>query len=296
MLTDVLQEFTGYAALERGLARNTVRAYRADLEAFVEYLAGKGVREPEEISRDTVLDFLEECRGQGLEVSSVARRLVAIKIFFRYLLQERLIDHDITDIMEGPRLWQLLPDYLTPPEVENLLKAYKGQDKLEIRNRAILEVFYATGIRVSELVSLHLHKLFLKEGFLRVTGKGGKERLVPVGRPARRRLERYLTTVRPLLTKSADGGEVFLTKNGNPLDRKRVWDIVHQAAKIAGIGKNVYPHMLRHSFASHLLSGGADLRVIQEMLGHSDIATTQIYTHVDQRQLRDIHRRFHPRH
>ena len=295
MLKNILHDFTGFAALERGLKKNTVSAYFNDLEDFINYLEKREVMNPQNINRNVILDYLESCRENGYEVATIARRLVAIKIFFRYLLQERIIDHDLTNVMEGPRLWRMLPGFFTPDEVERLLKAYNSRDTLDIRNRAIMETLYATGMRVSELISLRLNNLHLSEGYLRVTGKGGKERLIPVGRTAGRQLEKYIAKARPVLDSTGTGSTVFLTKNGNPLSRKCVWIIVDKASQITGIGKKAYPHILRHSFASHLLSGGADLRVIQEMLGHADISTTQIYTHVDQNQLKNIHHQFHPR-
>jgi len=295
MLKDILKDFTGFAALERGLSKNTVSAYFNDLESFINYLKNQGAEKPQDINRNIILDYLESCREAGYEVATIARRLVAIKIFFRYLLQERIIDHDLTDVMEGPRLWRMLPGFFTPDEVERLLKAYNSRDKLDIRNRAVMEILYATGMRVSELISLQMNNLHLKEGYLRVTGKGDKERLIPVGRAAGKQLGKYIENARPALDATGKSTTVFLTKNGNPMSRKCVWRIVDRASQLTGIGKKAYPHILRHSFASHLLSGGADLRVIQEMLGHADISTTQIYTHVDQQQLKNIHRQFHPR-
>ena len=298
MLTAVqrlLQEFRDFMALERGLSPRTVAAYLADLGGFVESLGKRGVTEPAAVRRDDILAYLEAAQDAGLAPATLARRLVSIKVFFRYLVQERVLERDITDVMEGPRLGRLLPDFLTHREVEAVLAVYKGKDKLERRNRAIMETFYATGMRVSELAALRVDGLHLPEGYVRVVGKGNKERIVPIGVPARQALEAYLSAVRPLLDTSDRAVAVFLSVRGRPLTRERVWGIVREAARRAGITRAVYPHMLRHSFASHLLQGGADLRVIQEMLGHADIATTQIYTHVDQRRLLEIHRRFHPR-
>lgn len=292
----LLKDFLGFATLERGLAENSVKAYANDLFKFAAFLNDqKAVDDPEQIDRHLILDFLEEAQRNGLEPSSIARRLVAIKIFFRYLLQERLIAHDVTDVMEGPRLWKLLPDFLSTEEVSRLLGVYTGRNKLDYRNQAIIELLYASGLRVSELVGLRMTDLFLEQNHVRVIGKGNKQRIVPVGKPGRQALKRYLEKARQELDKTGTGSRVFLTVNGNPLSRKMIWNIVTNAARQAGIKKTVYPHLLRHSFASHLLAGGADLRVIQEMLGHADISTTQIYTHVDQHRLRDIHRQFHPR-
>lgn len=292
----LLDPFIAYSALERGLADNTVRAYVNDLRAFLEYLGGRGGSSLERVTRDDIMGFLEDSDARGLAKSSVSRRLVAIKVFFRYLLQERQIAHDITDGMEGPRLWRLLPGYLSVAEVESMLQAYQGdKDALTVRNRTILETFYASGLRVSELANLTLDAINFDLGVVRVIGKGNKERVVPMGRPAQKALKSYIDSARVKLNRSGDAYHVFLSRTGRRLTREMIWRIVRDAARLVGIGKEVYPHMLRHSFASHLLAGGADLRVIQEMLGHADISTTQIYTHVDQNRLLDIHRRFHPR-
>jgi len=291
----LLEQFIGYAALERGLADSSIKAYLSDLRQFLGFLQERERRDPDAVTRGDIMDFLEQCRDSGMATKSIARRLVAIKVFFRYLFRERFVKADVTDVMEGPRLWQVLPGMLSIAEIELLLGAYRGKDKLEQRNRTILETLYASGLRVSELADLRVDGLRFDEGIVRVIGKGDKERIVPMGRPAQRALKRYLEEVRPLLDKSGAAVQAFLSVNGNRLSRKRIWDIVKGAARRAGIDKNIYPHMLRHSFASHLLAGGADLRVIQEMLGHADIATTQIYTHVDKGRLAEVHRRFHPR-
>jgi len=291
----LLEEFIGHLALERGLADNTIHAYQHDLRTFAEFADAHDKQAPEKLTRSDILDFLEQCRDRGLEPSSIARRLVAIKVFFRYLFRERHVPVDVTDVMEGPRLGFILPEFLSIDDVEKLLRAYGTRDDLDHRNRAILELLYATGLRVSELANLRLEGIKFDEGTVRVIGKGDKERVVPIGRPARKRLQAYLEQVRPMLDVTQRASHVFLSYRGRPLTRARIWQIVKEAARKAGIGKEIYPHMLRHSFATHLLSGGADLRVIQEMLGHADISTTQIYTHVDQRRLADIHRRFHPR-
>ncbi len=294
-MKDLIEEFLGFAELEQGLAPNSVQAYGNDLRRFDEFMAGQGASRIEQVTRAGIVDFLEACQHEGLAVASIARRLVAIKVFFRYLAGRGVLKHDITDVMDAPRLWKILPGMLSPREIERLLKVFKGKDKLEQRNRAMMETFYASGLRVSELASLRVDGLKLDDGFLRVIGKGNKERIVPIGRPARKVLGHYLLEVRPLLDKTERAIEVFLSVNGKALTRARIWAIVKEGAQRAGIRKNIYPHMLRHSFASHLLSGGADLRVIQEMLGHADIATTQIYTHVDRSRLSRAHQLFHPR-
>lgn len=296
-----LEQFIGYAALERGLAENSIRAYLSDLNDFADFLDQHGgPANPASISRDDILDFIEYGKLKcSLEPATLARRLIAIKIFFRYLLYERVVSYDITDVMEGPRLWQSLPDFLSRNEVDAMLTAFRGRDILTRRNQAIIELLYATGMRAGEVADLRVDDLRFDEEIIKITGKGNKQRIVPVGRPARKIIHAYLGEVRPELENSRNGGQrataLFLSRTGRSLTRARLWQIVKLAARLGKIDKNVYPHMLRHSFASHLLAGGADLRVIQEMLGHADISTTQVYTHVEREGLVGAHRRFHPR-
>ena len=250
-----------------------------------------------EVTRDNIIDFLGEHKENGMEPASLARRLVAIKVFFRYLAQEKFVPENITSVMDSPKLWRILPEFMSSREVEALMNVYavNAKDFLAIRNRAILEVLYACGLRVSEVASLNVSSVNAENGVIRVLGKGSKERIVPVGHLAVQALRRYLTKSRPNLLRSPDEPTLFLSQRGRKLNRERIWAIIKEAALQAGIMKNIHPHTLRHSFASHLLENGADLRVIQEMLGHADIATTQIYTHVDQRQLLAVHKKFHPR-
>ncbi len=295
----LLEQFIGYAALERGLAENTTRAYVHDIRDFLRFVTKKKNRgRPDTVTRDDILDYLEFGREKmALKTASLARRLVAIKIFFRYLLYERVISHDPGDLIEGPRLWKNLPGFLSQQEVEKMLQAYRGRDHLTRRNRAVLEVFYATGLRVSELAELRYDGVRFDEGVVQVVGKGDRERIVPIGRKAQKTVRCYMEEDRPKLLsqKNKNPVQLFVSRTGRPLTRARIWAVVKQAALTTGIEKNVYPHMLRHSFASHLLAGGADLRTIQEMLGHADISTTQIYTHIDQQRLVHAHRKFHPR-
>ncbi len=284
--------------MEKGLSKNTVSAYTGDLKFFIEHLKENGIDDFEKVTRNDIHYFLEDSSDKGIESASLARRLVSIKVFYRYLFQEKIIKTDITDVMTSPKLWRLLPDFLSPNEVDALLKVYsnRAKDPLTLRNRTILELMYSCGLRVSETVNLCLGDLKFDEGIIRVTGKGNKERIVPIGLPAERILQKYLDKIRPeLLKENIDESVVFLSQNGRILDRERVWGIIKEAAKLAGIRKNIHPHTLRHSFASHLLANGADLRVIQEMLGHADISTTQIYTHVDQDRLKSVLQQFHPR-
>ena len=294
----ILQHFFGYLTAERGLSRNSVDAYSSDLEDFVHWLHAQGIDSFDDAGRDAILDYLEYCRDErGLETVSIARRLVAIKVLYRYLFRERLIAADVTDVMDSPKFWRILPDFLNVAEVDALLNAYpvRAQDPLTIRNRCILELLYSCGLRVSECVNLRFGSVRFDERTIRVLGKGSKERIVPMGEAAIRQLKRYLEKARPELAGDGAAPQLFLSNHGKKLDRERVWMVVKDAARIAGIDKNIHPHTLRHSFASHLLENGADLRVIQEMLGHADISTTQIYTHVDESRLLGVFNRFHPR-
>ncbi|MBQ9771112.1 MAG: site-specific tyrosine recombinase XerD [Lentisphaeria bacterium] len=292
-----IRQFKGYIAIERGLSLNTSDAYESDLEDFAEFLCESGITSYEEIEREDIEDYLFNCKERGFEASTMARRIVCLKVFFGYLFQDKIIPVNIMEVMDAPKIWRTLPDSLTEDEIERMLAIYpvNTQDELSIRNRAILEVMYACGLRVSEAVDLTVASINRDDSVVRVCGKGSKERLVPVGHHALQAVERYLTKVRPLHKKSSETTALFLSYRGKPLDRERIWMIVKETAKQAGIEKEIHPHTFRHSFATHLLSNGADLRMIQEMLGHADISTTQIYTHVDTRKLRSIHKKFHPR-
>ena len=290
-----LQNFCEDLVLERGLSANTVAAYSSDLNLFLEFLEEQGIDQAGQVKRDHLLDFLEQGKAAGCETTTLARRLVAMRVFFRYLVREKVVPGDITEVMDSPRLWKIVPDFLSPAEVDVLLGAFKGRSALELRNRALLEVLYASGLRVSELTSLRLDGVDFEQGVLRVRGKGSRERLVPFGKSAARSLKRYLESGRPALDPEGHAVTMFVSKSAQVLTRARIWVLVKEAALRAGISKNLYPHMLRHSFATHLLANGADLRVIQEMLGHADIATTQIYTHADTSKLTQTHQRFHPR-
>ncbi|MEN7972789.1 MAG: site-specific tyrosine recombinase XerD [Verrucomicrobiota bacterium] len=290
-----LESFLDYISLERGLSINTRKAYADDIGQFLDYLTLKGVTSLNQVSRKQILDHLMEMKSKGMSTNSISRHLVSIKVFFRYLQQEGMLDRNVTDTMDSPRLWKILPDTLSEKEVALLLSAPDMHKPLGVRDRAILELFYASGLRVSELASLQLADLHLEEGYIRVIGKGRKERVIPVGEESTRILKRYLEEIRPLLCETPHLQNVFVSRRETALCRQRLWQIIKEYTKKAGILKNVTPHTLRHSFASHLLQNGAPLRVIQEMLGHADIATTQIYTHVNPERLKSIHQQFHPR-
>jgi integrase/recombinase XerD len=294
-LNALVAQFLDYLTFERGLSRNTRAAYAADLACFTAFLDRHGVRGFGDLTRRQVVDYLSELGSRKLAVATQARRLVAIKVLLRYLQQEGLLDADVTDVMSSPKLWRVLPDILSPAEVEQLLAAVAGDQPRAVRDRAILELFYACGLRVSELADLRVSDVQAEAGFLRCTGKGSKQRVVPVGGQALDSLARYLSGVRPSLARHTDEEHLFLTRLGRGFTRQTLYKLIVAYARSAGLGGRVTPHTLRHCFASHLLANGAELRAIQEMLGHADIATTQIYTHVDHGRLLDVHRRFHPR-
>lgn len=283
--------------IERGLSPRTGEAYQNDLEAFRQYLTPAEREDPGKVSRGRLISFLMEGRAKGLAPATLARRLVSVKMYYRFLASEGILATDPTDSMDSPSLWRHLPEILSPGDVDKLLAAPDKKTDLGRRDRAIFEMMYACGLRVSELVALKTEDLHFDDRYIRVTGKGRKQRLVPVSRMAIRQTREYVEGVRHRLL-DAGGGEwreVFLSVNGKPLTRARVWQLIRRYAVEANLSATPHPHTLRHSFASHLLSAGAPLRAIQEMLGHADIATTQIYTHVDQQRLKSVHQQFHPR-
>ena len=299
MIRRNLDFFETFLTLERGLGVNTVQAYLTDLRGFADFCENNGVNNASSITREVILDFLGDRQDNHFEVSTtLARKLISIKLFCRFLQQEGVIESDPTEIMSSPRLWSYLPGFLSTEEVDALLTAFPAQSKepLPQRNRAILELIYASGLRVSEVTALRLNQVSFDAKMLRVCGKGSKERVIPADDSTLALLSRYLKTIRPELAAGNPAIPfVFLSRTGKKLNRERVWAIVKEAALRAGIDKNIHPHTLRHSFATHLLENGADLRSIQEMLGHADISTTEIYTHVDKGRLLQIHRKFHPR-
>lgn len=291
----LLEQFLDYVSLEKGLSPNTRAAYAGDLERFLNYLTSRGVVSINAVRREHITDFLMAQRDQGISTNSLCRRLVAIKVFFRYLQQEGMLAANVTEAMDSPKIWKMLPGTLTYREVERLLASPDPSQRFGLRDQAILETMYGTGLRVSELAALTLNDLHFDEGYVRCLGKGNKERVVPIGEKARSVLRRYLDESRPALAKDRPVHAVFLNYCGRPLSRKGLWKLIKKHARAAGITKNVKPHTLRHSFASHLLANGAPLRMIQEMLGHADISTTQIYTHVDPARLKSVHAQYHPR-
>jgi len=291
----LIEQFLDYVTLECGLSPNTRAAYGNDLRAFADFFLTRGVDRPADLRRELIVDALHDGKARGLAVNTLSRRLVALKVFLRYLVQEGMIERNVTDVMDAPKIWKLLPGTLSVRDVDRLLAAPAGDAPRRLRDRALLELLYATGMRVSELADLPLDDLHLDAGYLRVLGKGNKMRVVPFGEAARQRVARYLSEARPRFVKNAPARELFLTYRGRKLSRKTVWWLIKGYTRAAGLAARVTPHTLRHSFASHLLANGAPLRLIQEMLGHADIATTQIYTHVDGQRLMAVHRQFHPR-
>jgi len=288
--------YIGFLKLERGLSPHTQSGYQTDLDQCAKFLSRLGVADWRSVKASEVENWIHSLSGDDYTVASLARKLTALRGLARYLVREHLRADDFTELLTGPKLARRIPGTLTEGEVERLMAAPVGGDAISLRDRAILELFYSSGLRVSELGGLLLQQIDLKEGFLRVFGKGSKERVVPIGGRAAAALETYLASARGHFVKSGKtGSAVFLSERGTAISRKMLWVLVKKYAKRAGITKSVKPHLLRHSFATHLLGGGADLRAIQEMLGHANLATTQIYTAVEEKRLIDQHAKFHPR-
>lgn len=294
-IAEQVEQYLSYLELERGLARNTVASYRIDLLQFAAHLGKRGLTNSRQATGADVTDWLYRLTEAGSKSSSAARKLVAVRNFSRYLVSEAICKKDFAELVRGPRVVRKLPETLNASEVAKLLSTPSSATPHGLRDRALLELFYSSGLRVSELANLALQQVDLDQGVVRVFGKGAKERLVPVGSAAVVSIRTYLLAGRPALVKSRTGSALFLSERGRAISRKTLWGLIKGYAKRAGITKNVKPHLLRHSFASHLLAGGADLRAIQEMLGHADIGTTQIYTAVETQRLTDQHRRYHPR-
>jgi integrase/recombinase XerD len=290
-----LEGFRDFLALEAGHSANTVESYLRDLRRLGEFATARGVRDPTRLSRSLLRDFVYLLKDIGLSAASIRRGVSAIRTYFGFLVGEGRVKEDPSDRLQSPRRGRALPPTLSVPEVEKLLASHQVDEPLAWRDRALLELAYGAGLRVSELCGLGLTDLLLTENLVRIYGKGGKERLVPIGRSVIGAVSVYLHTKRPALDKGKSKGRVLLNARGEPLSRVGAWGIVKRATERAGLTKRVTPHTLRHSFATHLLEGGADLRAVQEMLGHADLSTTQIYTHVDREYLQSVHRQFHPR-
>lgn len=290
-----LERFTEFLALEQGASPRTSEAYARDLARLAEFAATKGKGAPDLLAPTDLREFVYHLKDLGLAPSSIRRAVSAIHTYFKFAAGERIVARDPSTRLETPKRWRTLPEVLSADDVERLIAAVSLDDPLAFRDRALLELAYGAGLRVSEWIGITVQDLALEEGVVRVFGKGSKERLVPVGRKAIGAVAMYLRELRPRLEKGEGKGRLFLNARGRPLSRMGAWGILRKYVTRAGLTTRVTPHTLRHSFATHLLEGGADLRAVQEMLGHADISTTQIYTHVDREYLRSVHRQYHPR-
>ena len=294
-MNGMLDQFLDYLHLEKGLSPNTGEAYRSDLEDFISWLQRNKVTSLNDVTRRHIMDYLLYLQEQSRAPTTMSRHLVSIRVFFRFLQQEGALSVNITDVMDAPKLWKLLPETLSVTEVEKLLQAPDLKRREGIRDKAMLVLLYSTGLRVSELVGLKVDDLHADERYVRCIGKGRKERVIPYGESAYVSVQRYLDEVRGGWNKNPLQRHLFLSRRDLPLSRKTFWRLIKVYAARAGVNRDISPHTLRHSFASHLLANEAPLRVIQEMLGHADISTTQIYTHVDSSRLKSVHQKFHPR-
>lgn len=294
-MNENIEEFMNYLSVERGLADNTLLAYRQDLKKYSIFLSKKGIKKPGQVKRDHITDFMHDQKKKGLSTNSICRRLAAIKVFHRFLVREQLTGEDPTNLIDTPRIWKRIPEVLSTAEIESMINAARGRGWQAIRDKAILELFYASGMRVSELLNLKIENVNLELGYVRCVGKGRKERIIPIGKRACEAIGKYYSFARKKLAKDNTTLIIFLSRLGKKISRQSIWKIIKSYARKAKIKREIKPHTLRHSFATHLLEHGADLRSVQEMLGHSDISTTQIYTHVDRERLKSIHKQFHPR-
>lgn len=290
-----LERYADFLALERGSANRTQEAYARDVVRFVEFAATKGAMSPVDVTPKVLREFVYHLKDLGLSPASIRRNVSGVRSYFKFLIGDGHMVRDPSERLEMPKRWRTLPEVLTVAEIQRLLAAPTMDDPMYFRDRAMLEVAYGAGLRVSEWITIGVKDALLDDGLVRVFGKGSKERLVPIGRSAIGALAIYTRELRPKLERGAGKGTLFLNARGGPLSRMGAWKILRKYVKRSKITKRVYPHTLRHSFATHLLEGGADLRAVQEMLGHADISTTQIYTHVDREYLRQMHKRYHPR-
>jgi len=296
VMEDSIDAFIRFLAVERGLSENYQLSTQRSLGDFAHWCASsKKIDNPRAVTLPIISEYLGDRKHAGLSASSIKVMVVALKIFFRFLIAKRIVERDPAEALALPRIERYLPETLNELQVEQLLESIDTKAVHGLRDRAIIELLYASGLRISELANARLENFNFEERIVRVTGKGNKTRLVPVGQKACEALAAYLSVERPKLVKPRSGSEIFLSARGSKLTTARIWQIVKKHAQRSGLEKNVYPHLLRHSFATHLLGNGADLRIIQEMLGHADISTTQVYTHVDQQRLKAVHRQFHPR-
>ncbi len=294
-MKELIGEFINYIAVERGLAKNTLLAYTKDLQKYTGYLSERKIKSSDAVSRDHITSFMMDLKKHSMSTTSICRHLAAVKMFHRFLVRENLAKEDPTTLVDTPKLFKRVPEVLTQKEVESILQMAQKARSAGKRDYVMLELFYASGMRVSELVDLKTTSINLEVGFVRALGKGSKERIIPIGKKAREALQYYCKKIRPKLANASSADVLFLNPSGKKITRQTIWNIIKKWARLAGIKKNIKPHTLRHTFATHLLEHGADLRSVQEMLGHADISTTQIYTHVDRERLKSVHKQFHPR-
>ena len=294
-MIELIDEFLSYLSVERGLSNNTLSSYKRDLSNFFGYIKKRRIVSIGKVTRQMITSFMLSEKDRGLSANSISREVACLKSFFKFLVRENKIKDNITSVIESPKLWKKLPSALDLSEVEKLLKAPNIREPMGVRDKAMLELIYATGMRVSELINLKMDDLNMGVGFIKCLGKGQKERVVPFGSKAKEWLVRYLDKGRASFLKKKVSNFLFLTRLSRPMSRQMFWKIIKKYAVEARIKKDIMPHSLRHSFATHILERGADLRVVQEMLGHSDISTTQIYTHINKERLKSIHHKFHPR-
>ncbi len=294
-MNEFLDLFLNYLVVEKGLARNTLESYSRDIVKYLEFLESRGCAAPEKVRPIDVASFVAALKDAGLGARSRARALSSVRMFHKYLVIENYCDTNPSAIIEAPKTIRKLPEILNVNEVDALLAATGGREAVDIRDRSMIELLYATGLRVSELVTLKFANVNTNAGYLLAFGKGDKERLVPMGESASASVSEYISTVRREQDGTGSNEFLFLTRLGDRMSRQAFWNIIRKRAKLAGIRKNISPHTLRHSFATHLLENGADLRSVQIMLGHADLSTTQIYTHVTSERLKRIHEQFHPR-
>jgi len=294
-MNQTLDQFLHYLIVERGLSKNTIEAYGHNLSRFLDHLKRKGIQELDQVGKLDVKAFLLSLKKQGLSAKTVVRNLVALRTFYKFLTQEGMTESNPVEEIESPKTAKTLPEILSLKEVEQLLEQPNPETPLGVRDRAMLELLYATGLRVSELTQLPINQVNLEGGYVLLYGKGSKERVVPLGKEAMNWIIQYLNTARGKLSKGKDSPSLFVNRSGKEMSRQRFWKTLKVYGQKAGIRKRITPHLLRHSFASHLLERGADLRSVQMMLGHVDISTTQIYTHVTGERLKKVHERYHPR-
>ena len=292
---ELIDTFMNYLLVERGLSRNTIVSYKDDLMTYSGFLSSNNVKAPSGIGKEDIIRFMLFQKDKGLSPQSIARRLAAIKVFHRFLVREKIARNDPSSLIDSPRLMKKIPETLLLHEVEALISAPNLRQTQGIRDRAILETLYATGMRISEVSGLKKDDVNLDIGFIRCIGKGNKERVIPLGKEAAKCIMRYINVSRPKFIKNKVSEYLFVNRSGGKISRQSLWKMIKGYAKKARIRKPLKPHTLRHSFATHLLERGADLRSVQEMLGHANISTTQIYTHINRDRLKTVHRQFHPR-